>query len=512
MNAEDVFSSEEMQLVTFNLGQECFGIDIMNVQEIIRMPQITVVPQAANYVEGITNLRGNILPVVDTRTRFSMPRCEKDDSNRVIVVNVKGRTVGLNVDSVSEVLRVEDRQIEATPVMVAGTNEGAVVGMVKVNDGKKVVMILDSSKLINIETESRSDINLKNREISNREETRKLEEIQLVSFMLGTEEFALEIEHIREIIRFPEIVKVPNVPDYIKGVISLRETLLPIVDLRLKFNTSEDTISSNTRVVVVAIDNFQIGLVVDKVYEVSRIPRDTIFPPPQTIIGEARNQLKGIARLDGGKRIIMLIDPHAIVSSDDIKELHIIEDAKNDIGEEMFVDGQDVDEEQMVVFKLAHEQYGVRINQVQEINRLSSITKVPKAPRFVEGVVNLRGDVIPVIDLRKRFEMDTKEYNEFTRVIVSDIGAKKIGIIVDEVLEVLRVSKSVLEEAPEMLQGDGLQRFMDGIVNLEARMILMLNLERILVEKEWQKLGDINTTSDAPKKSPPKLKKQDRSE
>jgi purine-binding chemotaxis protein CheW len=170
-----------------------------------------------------------------------------------------------------------------------------------------------------------------------------------------------------------------------------------------------------------------------------------------------------------------------------------------------------MDEEQMVVFKLAGEQYGIRITQVEEINRLSNITKVPLAPRFVEGVINRRGDVIPVIDLRKRFDIDYKEYNEFTRIIVSDINNKKIGIIVDEVLEVLRISKKLLEEAPDILQGNQVQKFMDGIANLNDRMIMMLDLENILVEKEWQKLDGLGKEEEkTPKVQAPKLKKQGR--
>ena len=164
----------------------------------------------------------------------------------------------------------------------------------------------------------------------------------------------------------------------------------------------------------------------------------------------------------------------------------------------------------MVVFKLAGEQYGVRITQVQEINRLSQITKVPRAAKFVEGVVNLRGDVIPVIDLRKRFEIDSKDYTEFTRIIVSDINNKKIGIIVDEVMEVLRIPGKLVEESPDILTGNQAQSFMNGIANLGNRMIMMLNLENILVEKEWQKIADISKVDEKPVKKAPKLKKQGR--
>lgn len=509
--SENTFSSDEMQLVTFLLGQENFGIDIMNVQEIIRTPAITMIPQAPTYVEGITNLRGNILPVVDTRVRFGMEKNERNVANRVIVLDVRGKTVGLSVDAVSEVLRVESDCIENAPAMVSGIDATSITGVVKVNQGKKLVMILDASRLCNIDQTEQSEANLRRGRdtVAARADEKTIDEVQMVSFYLGKEEFALEIENVREIIRFPEIVKVPNVPTYIRGVISLRDSLLPIIDMRIKLETGDDSVTDSTRVVVIDVNDIRLGLVVDQVFEVTRIPKDSIFPPPQGIGGDSREKLKGIARMDGGKRIIMLIDPAEIMSWEELNSISQLDNGSEETDEEAVGYMEGIDEEQMVVFKLAEEQFGVRITQVQEINRLSSITKVPKAPKFLEGVVNLRGDVIPVIDLRKRFEMEPKEYNEFTRIIVSDIRNKKIGIIVDEVLEVLRISKGLLEDAPDIVQDEGLNVFIDGIANLDTRMIMMLNLENILVEKEWQKITEINKTEETPKKAPAtKLKKQ----
>jgi purine-binding chemotaxis protein CheW len=386
-------------------------------------------------------------------------------------------------------------------------------------------MILDAPSLCSIgsaRASSEASYNRGAREQNNRDTDKKIEEVQLVSFLLGNEEFALEIENVREIIRYPDVVKVPNMPHYVKGVISLRDNLMPIIDMRLKLNTGSDEITDSTRVIVIDVDNTRIGLVVDRVYEVARIARDTIFPPPQALNVDTNERLQGIARVDGGKRIIMLIDPMSIMTREELQDIGSLDNADGSMNDEENEYIDQIDEEQMVVFKLAGEQFGVRIIQVQEINRLSKITKVPRAPRFVEGVINLRGDVIPLIDLRKRFDIESKEHNEFTRVIVSDINNKKIGIIVDEVLEVLRIPANLLEQAPDIVQENEMQSFMDGIAKLDKRMIMLLNLENILLEKEWQRLetlsaGEANKaetpkTQNKSKEEKPKLKKQGRSE
>lgn len=513
MSTEKVFSPSEMQMVTFNLGNESFGVDIMNVQEIIRIPEITRVPQTPVYVEGVTNLRRQVLPVIDTRTRFGMDKGLMDEAKRVIVVDVYEKTVGLSVDSVSEVLRVECKSIEAAPDSLAGDmHSGSITGVVKINDGKKLVMILDVARLCNIESQ-----NLKKevgeRTVSNRavaKDTVSIEEVQIVSFLLGNEEFGLEIDKVKEIIRFPDIVKVPNAPFYIKGMISLRDTLMPIVDLRTKLDAGKDEITETTRVVVADINGTLMGLVVDRVYEVIRVSKDTIFPPPEMLTGKNGEKITGIAHLDGGKRIIMLMDLQGIVSRKVIDELgeQVINSVEELADEGYFM--EEVDEEQMVVFRLDGEQFGISINQVQEITKLSKITKIPRTPMYVEGVVNLRGDVIPVLDLRKRFELDIKEYNQFTRIIVSDVDKKKVGIIVDEVLEVLQVPRRYMEKPPEILQDQKIQRLLEGIANLGERIIMTLDLENMLQASEWKKLAELSNPDPTSPHRGGRLKKQAR--
>jgi len=285
--------------------------------------------------------------------------------------------------------------------------------------------------------------------------------------------------------------------------------LIPVVDLRSKLGTGSQEVTDSTRVVVVDVQGCLIGLTVDRVFEVMRVPLTKIFPPPQMTGHDGGANITGIARLEDGQRIIMLMDLHDIISQPVLEE---ISQPGPGSGEELVNNRfsiDETDEEQMVVFSLASEQYGIRITQVQEINRLSKITKVPRAPRYVEGVVNLRGEVIPVIDLRKRFELESKEYNQFTRIIVSDIHNKKVGMIVDAVLEVLRVGKNRIENPPDICEAQGADRFLEGIANLQERMIMMINLENLLQDKEWKKLEKISQTGNPePASSGAKLKKQ----
>ncbi|MBI9071785.1 MAG: purine-binding chemotaxis protein CheW [Melioribacteraceae bacterium] len=138
---------------------------------------------------------------------------------------------------------------------------------------------------------------------------------------------------------------------------------------------------------------------------------------------------------------------------------------------------------QLVSFKIGEEEFGVDILKVQEINRMLEITQVPNTPDFVEGIINLRGRVIPVIDLRRRLEMDRKEYDNHTRIIVVDIQGKTIGFVVDEVSEVLRISKSVTEPPPDIVGGVS-SDYIVSVGKLEDRLIILLDLDKILSVEE----------------------------
>jgi purine-binding chemotaxis protein CheW len=152
-------------------------------------------------------------------------------------------------------------------------------------------------------------------------------------------------------------------------------------------------------------------------------------------------------------------------------------------------DAGQVIETQLVVFDLAAESYGVEIGAVREIIRLQEVTAVPQTPVFVEGVINLRGKVIPVIALRKRFGLPKGEENRENRIVVVDIGGQDIGVVVDAVTEVLRIASDCVEP-PSSIITSSESEYLLGIAKLENRLIILLDLERVLSSEEKNVLTD----------------------
>jgi len=146
---------------------------------------------------------------------------------------------------------------------------------------------------------------------------------------------------------------------------------------------------------------------------------------------------------------------------------------------------------QLVSFKIEDEEFGIDILKVQEINKMLKITKVPNAPTFVDGVVNLRGRIIPVIDLRTRLGMPRKEHDNKTRIVVVELNGNTIGFIVDEVSEVLRIPRNITEPPPPMVAGIN-SDYITAVGKLEDKLLILLDLEKIFGQDEIVKLGQMN--------------------
>ena len=137
------------------------------------------------------------------------------------------------------------------------------------------------------------------------------------------------------------------------------------------------------------------------------------------------------------------------------------------------------DGNQFLTFTLQDEEFGIEILRVQEIKGLSRITPIPNMPAYIRGVMNLRGTVVPIVDLRAKFEMPEAEYNQFTVIIVVTIGDKVMGLVVDAVSDVLNVGEDHIESAPD-LGGDADTSFMTGIAKSGERLITLLNMDELL--------------------------------
>ena len=502
-------AGDARQFVIFHVKDEMFAVPLAEVQEIIRMPDVVRMPLSPAALEGLANLRGTVLPVISLRSVFNFDQVTHDDATRVVVLD-QGRPVGLVVDRMANVVTVEANDIEGADTIQSTVDTKLLTGMIKGRNGSSMVMILDAVNTIKREFHDlggRSDsghgtaLNGQHTEetAAAKSNGSTVDENQLVSFEVAGQEYAFPIEEVQEIVQLPEhVTEVPNTPSHVLGVITLRNRLLPLVSLREMFGLAPAEVTDANKVVVVSLGEgtgTSVGVVMDSIKEVLRVGRSAIDAMPSLLAqNRSLNDIQSICRLEDGKRLVSILSAGRMFDVAEVRKLVGGETEGNEAmtnSEEVAAAAESDDEEQFVVFRLMNEEYGVPIAAVQEIVRVPEVLiRVPKTPVFIEGVINLRGSVLPVVDQRRRFGLEGIERNDRQRIMVFTIAGIRTGFIVDSVSEVMRIGARFIDGAPKLSAEQ--QKLIRRVANLEAqkRMILLLDVNQLLNVKELDALKD----------------------
>ncbi|ARE40333.1 Positive regulator of CheA protein activity (CheW) [Rhodovulum sp. P5] len=496
-------AAEPRQFVTFYMGEDCFALPMELVREIIRVPDAIRVPLTPPGFEGLANLRGAILPVMDLRRMTGLPPRPVDDASRTIVVDC-GTPVGLIVDRVSHVVSFAADRIE-TPEESASLGATGIDtlldGVVKDTEGAGLIQILDVSQAVRLASvvaaESTTDAKpgLAGSTASQDADGEDDSLVQLVNLMVDGQEYAFEISEVDEIVRPPEsIFQVPQSASHVLGLIDLRERLLPIVCLRRLFGLPSSEISESNRILVLHVDregdpDARVGLVVDQVREVITASREDQVGVSSLISQTGQDRIGTMCRLEGGKRLIGVLSGRTLFQDaairaalDEAGETTETAEDQTDMAETTAQAAGDGDETQLVVYQLDGQDYGVEIDAVREIIRVpNDLRSVPRAPHYVAGIITLRGAVLPVVTMRTRFGLPEAEREDRQRIIVLSRDGVETGFIVDSVTEVLRLSRASIEKAPDL--SDEQRALMGNVANLDGgdKIIQILDASALLL-------------------------------
>ena len=505
------------QYVTFAVAGEMFAVPMAPVQEIIRMPAVARLPLAPRTLDGLANLRGRVLPILNLRRLFGCEERDNDDTTRALVINL-GQALGFVVDRVASVVTIEPGEIESAAAIQTIVSADYLTGVIqrkRADGGHDMLLAIDFAKLIEGQfsgiggigagagNTAAANAQRLDAQADDADASASADELRLVSFSVADQEYALDIGEVQEIVQLPERVsELPNAPPHVLGVISLRQRLLPLVSLRTLFGLPRLPYAEQHRIVVTALPGgLNVGLVTDSVKEVLSVPRSQADAMPGLLSAKQQlDEFSSICRLDGGKRLV------SIIATDKLLRLPAIEQAlaaaaqvnpeasmrrDTDLNDDETATDDDT---QVVIFRLGAEEFGVPIMSVQEIVRVpETLTRVPRTPAFVEGVINLRGTVLPVIDQRSRLGLPLIERNDRQRIMVYLLGGLRTGFIVDSVAEVLRIPRGHIVPAPTMSSEQSL--LISRVANLEGdkRMVMLIDPAHLLEGGETQALSAMDT-------------------
>jgi purine-binding chemotaxis protein CheW len=481
--------STSKELLMFRLAGESFGLTLCAVAEIIRLPNLVHMPLVPPSLLGLANLRGMVLPVVSLRALLLLPGAEANELTRVIVMRGDA-PVGFVVDRIDRLSALAADRIEKADSGAGSIDPALLDGVVKGGEGESPIKVLSPSRLLSgqfarLGIATTSVANAAPLAVSPSAGPPAGALVSLLSFDLSQQEYALPLDRVREIIPLPEhIAELPRPETSVLGVVTLRDRLLPLVSLRALLGLPADALSRrHGKVVVMSIGGGAIGLAVDTTREILRLDPDSVDPVPALLTrGEGDAEIVSICRLDHGRRLVALLSPDRLLRSDLVRRI-IDDQAVGASG--MHAEVNAMADEQFIIFRLGRQDYGIPIAEVGEIARPPEhLTRLPKAPAFVDGVMNLRGSVVPVVDLRRRFDLGDAEQAGSPRILMLAIGGVTAGFLVDGVSEILKVTPDAICPAPELSLEQ--MRLISRVINLEGsgRLILLVDPAQLLDQVE----------------------------
>jgi len=436
---------------------------------------------------GLANLRGIVMPVVSLRALLHLPDVAADQSTRVIVVR-SDTPVGFVVDGIRGLFAVAMDQLEKDDDAAGTIDRTLMDGIIKGAEGESPIMLLSPSRLLDgqfvrLGTSSTPAASQKILAKSPSVGTPEKALISLLSFYVGQQEYALPLDRVREIILLPcHVSELPRPKTAVLGVVTLRDRLLPLVSLRTLLGLPTTT-GQRGRVVVVSIGEGTVGIVIDATREILRLDPEMVDPAPTLLTrGEGDAEITSICRLDGGRRLVALLSPDRLFRSDLVQRM-LDEQMTNEprLQPEMSA----MADEQFIIFRLGNQDYGIAIAAVSEVARPPErITRLPKSPAFIDGVMNLRGSVVPIVDLRRRFDLNGTEQSGSRRILMLAIGGIIAGFLVDSVSKIMKVPVDAICPAPELSPEQ--MRLISRVVNLEAdgHLILLVDPAQLLDQVE----------------------------
>lgn len=457
---------------SFLLDKEEYALPAINIREVVNFPErIIPVPLSPVYLEGIFTLRGTVIPVVNLRRLFDPDAAAADPSQKIAIIDHEHVLVGMLFDCTGEILRVRPEQ-RSTLVYQGKNAQGVISGTVQLADGARLLQVLDPFALLHIENipqilERRSA----GRKVDSDRFHLQAERRQCVSFHVGDSIFAFEMLAIREIIRVPELKSSVLNSKLCVGGFHFRGSVIPVVNFARLLKSEEEgrPATPDQRLVIARIGKVSIGFLVDSVDDIIKFFPDDVLPIP--LLSKARaGMYRGcILRPTGGE--IILLDHEKIFSSAEIVEIdrghaNLFQAEAGSENKEQNI--KKTKRQVYLAFRLENV-FAVEIKQIREIIEYSDkIIKPPGMPSFMLGILNLRQQMISIVDMRSLYGMPPLASMQNAKILILERGDERFGLVVDAVENIVTVADSDRYPVPKMMLSSvpaGLRSEMEEVID-----------------------------------------------
>jgi len=438
---------------SFLLGDNEFALAVKNVQEVVNPPDsYTRIPLAPDYLMGMFNLRGTIIPVVDLHSILKIPVHQAGkENNKIAIVECGQVLIGLIFDSTGEVFRAHDE--DKNDFSYSENTSSVINGAFKFDEGRRIVQIISSDLLFNLNHVPHQNSG-RNSAQSLLKRNRGLRK-QCISFQTGPARCALGIEHIQEILKL-DSVKANFLSDkHSLGTIEIRGNLVPVIDFAslLGYRESDRDLTitnENRRVIVLRFEKELIGLMVDSIESIVTYFSENLLTFP--VLGDQQKKIFTGCVSRENEADIILLNHEEILSSQEVAEIthghSKVYQANERTDKKKTLKSQT---KTYITFQM-ESLYAVGIHEVREIIDLpETLLHPPGLPTYFQGVLNLRGDLVTIVNTRAMYGLNAIPEKTLQRVLIFESAGGKFGLVVDAVESILSLSDENKMAIPEIL-------------------------------------------------------------
>ncbi|NOR57300.1 MAG: chemotaxis protein CheW [Sulfurimonas sp.] len=446
------------EILIIKNSQENYGISTEDINQISRVPSLMNLPLRPYGTRGLCGVGGNIVSLVDVNLLLDMPEVDLEaNDSRLLSLNGDLSSNALLVSEVYNTVDIEEENIE-----YIDNADDPVIAIYKYKDSLVQVLSLETliSKISKVEIESKEVQSGKVKHVDTKEEN----STKFLIFAMSNERFALNIDFLREIILADvNYTDIAGSSQDLLGLITLREELVTVIDLRSYYGFNRDKADKN-RILITSCANETIGLLVDDIIDIKSFPDRDIEYMRESF---QENKISGVIH-----------DEDSLISFFDEEVLKVIF-SKNSAYLESTTKGEVEKEDismvaqEVIVFKLAGKEYAFDVEFVAEIIDIVDSTKVAYSDENIDGVINIRGQIVTIVSLFKKLSMPTK-INEDSKIIVCEIDDSRIGFVVDSISDIMDIKIDELRA-----QDDDL---FSNVLHLDDgnRLVLSMDIQKIV--------------------------------
>ncbi len=447
------------EILIIKNAHENYGVSTEDISQISRVPALMPLPLRPSGVRGLCSVSGNVVSMVDMNLLLDMPEVDIDNpKSRIISLNNKLSSQTLLVSDVYNTVEIESQKIE-----YLDNQNDPVIAIYKYNDLLIQIISLDELflRMKRVEIASKEVINGKVKESQAKEE----DSSRYLIFSMSNEKYALDIDYLQEIILADiEFTEIAGTSEEVLGLITLREELLIVIDLRIHYGFKAER-NEHNRILVISYEGKKVCLYIDSIIDIKNFYKHNV-----EFMGESFNDNKIAGVIHDNNSLISFFDHNVI------NEIFIQNDS--------FIDSNETEEQEssveyameVIVFKLVNKEYAFNVESVDEIIDMVPSTSVAFTDESINGIINIRGQIVTTVSLFKKLNIDESS-KEDAKIIVCNIHNDRIGFVVDSVSDILSIREEDIREESE--------GYFENILYLDNgnRLVLSIDIDKI-VNKE----------------------------